>query len=414
MGVRVRQKKKGKGNPWWVFVTWKGKRTSRMCSTKATAEQVATIIEAQLKLNQFDWRPNKPKKKKPQFKAVAQGWIDITVPATCKESTAEDYAGMLEKHVLPFFEDMQIDEINSGKIKEFLFSKVNDGYSASTIGHLKSAVSGILTTAVDDELIPTNPACNLGRKFMKKIEQAIEARKVTNGDEGKGQPDPLKQLELKKLLDTAKRHYPAQYPLFMLLARTGCRVGEALALKWDDIDFTGRLIHFKRGYSRGRLSTLKSKQDRKVDMSKQLAEVLQAHKKRAGYDGEQTELALVGPKIESEYVFTNGAGNLIDENNWRRRVYDKVLEKAKLRRIRIHDLRHTYATIRINKGDNIADVSHQLGHHSVKFTMDQYYHWLPTKDKSEVDALDDPEYRNDKTEKQMESTEPLEQESVAA
>ena len=59
-------------------------------------------------------------------------------------------------------------------------------------------------------------------------------------------------------------------------------------------------------------------------------------------------------------------------------------------------MRHTYATLRISKGDNIADASHQLGHHSPKFTMDFYYHWMPGKKKSEVDALDDPAYREEK------------------
>jgi integrase len=55
-------------------------------------------------------------------------------------------------------------------------------------------------------------------------------------------------------------------------------------------------------------------------------------------------------------------------------------------------VRHTYATLRISKGDNIADVSKQLGHHSVKLTLDTYYHWIPGKKKSEVDELDDPTF----------------------
>jgi hypothetical protein len=53
-------------------------------------------------------------------------------------------------------------------------------------------------------------------------------------------------------------------------------------------------------------------------------------------------------------------------------------------------MRHSYASIRISKGDNIGDVSNQLGHHSVKLTLDIYYHWIPGKKKAEVDALDDP------------------------
>ena len=60
--------------------------------------------------------------------------------------------------------------------------------------------------------------------------------------------------------------------------------------------------------------------------------------------------------------------------------------------IRIHDLRHTYATLRIAKGDSIHDMSNQLGHHSVKLTLDVYSHWMPGKKKAEVDALDDIDY----------------------
>ncbi|MBN2061889.1 MAG: tyrosine-type recombinase/integrase [Deltaproteobacteria bacterium] len=79
-------------------------------------------------------------------------------------------------------------------------------------------------------------------------------------------------------------------------------------------------------------------------------------------------------------------------DNWRRRVFNKALEKAGMRHIRIHDLRHTYATIRISEGHDIVDVSNQLGHHSEAFTLKVYNHWLPGKRKAEIDTLDDPEF----------------------
>ena len=66
-----------------------------------------------------------------------------------------------------------------------------------------------------------------------------------------------------------------------------------------------------------------------------------------------------------EWLFYNEAGSPVDVNNVRDRVFYKTLENAGLRRIRIHDLRHTYATLRIRAGHNIADVSKQLGHHSI-------------------------------------------------
>jgi integrase len=390
MGVKVRQKKKGRGNPYWVFITHNKKRTSRQIGDKAAAETVASKIRAKLELGdfEFDPKPEEPEPKKPLFKDIAKGYIEITVPASCKESTEEDYAGILENHVLPVFEDMQIDEISRGAIKNFLFSKVNEGLSASTIGHIKNVVFGVLTTAVDDELILANPTLNLGRNFMPKIADSIKSRKVGNGEEGEGEPDPLSKEDLKLLLDTVRQHYPKHYPLFLFLARSGCRIGEALGLKWGDIDFNSRFINLSRGYSRGRISTLKNKRKRQVDMSKQLTAVLRGYRIECKKKG----MAL-GLSEAPEHVFTDTKGGPIDTSNWRRRVYNKVLEKAKLRKIRIHDLRHTYATLRISKSDNIADVSHQLGHHSPKFTMDFYYHWMPGKKKGEVDGLDDPEYQ---------------------
>ena len=91
-----------------------------------------------------------------------------------------------------------------------------------------------------------------------------------------------------------------------------------------------------------------------------------------------------------EWLFYNNAGNLIDINHLRKRVFYKILEKAGLRKIRMHDMRHTYATLRIQSGHNIADVSKQLGHHSINITVDTYYHWIPGTNKSEVDQLDNP------------------------
>jgi integrase len=67
---------------------------------------------------------------------------------------------------------------------------------------------------------------------------------------------------------------------------------------------------------------------------------------------------------------------------------NRCLEDAKLRHIRIHDLRYTYATIRLMRGHNVGDVSYQLGHSSIKMTYDVYAHWIPGQFKSEVDELD--------------------------
>jgi integrase len=388
MGVTVRQKTKGKGKSWWVFISHDGKRTSRKVGDKQAAEKVASEIRAKLQLGKFDIDTRKTF---PTFGECADSWIKTTVPATCKESTTSDYQMILAKHILPVFGTLHVNHITEGKIKDFLFSKVNAGYAASTITHLKNVISGVLAKAIDDKAISENATLHLGKQFMKKITDAIEARKASNGDEGKGELDPLSAEELCLLLDTVAVHFREYYCLLLLLARTGMRIGEALGLQWGDIDFNSRFINLQRSLSRGQITTLKGKRGRRVDMSLQLAETLEDHLRKSKEKGLR-----LGLGDNPEYVFTDNVGGFINLNNWRKRIFWKALKKAGLRKIRIHDLRHSYATLRISKGDNIADVSNQLGHFSETFTMKIYYHWMPGKKKSEVDELDDQEFKDRK------------------
>ncbi len=366
MGVTIRQKQKGKGKPWWIFVSHLGKRTSRQIGDKKAAETVASKLRAKLQLGDFSiFEEQKPD---PTFGEYAKSWIEITVPATCKESTLSDYNDILDNHILPVFKNELVTEIKRKKIKDFLLEKINKGYANSTVTHMKNVISGVLNDAVDDEVIDANPVYRI---------------KYTNNKEDKSKDvNPLTAKELDHLLKTAQKHYADNYVLFLLLSRTGLRIGEALALEWGDINYKNRYIEVKRSIVRGRISSPKNGKQRRVDMSLQLTEALKER-----MDG--IKLRLVVPDEEKpNLVFPNTQGGYIDKNNWRRRVFKKALEKAKSRKVRIHDLRHTYATLRIAKGDNIADVSNQLGHHSVKLTLDVYHHWMPGDKKSEVDALD--------------------------
>ena len=81
---------------------------------------------------------------------------------------------------------------------------------------------------------------------------------------------------------------------------------------------------------------------------------------------------------------------MIDPENFRSRVWSKLLAKAGLRRIRIHDLRHTFASLLIQQGESLAYVKEQMGHHSIRVTVDVYGHLVPGGNKAAVDRLDDP------------------------
>ena len=130
-----------------------------------------------------------------------------------KASTQRDYRDILNNHVLPAFEDTPIKEINRGTIKKFLLKKSNDGYAISTVSHMHDVISGVLNDAVDDEIILANPSLRLG-KFLASGKK-------------KKQIDALSAGDLTRLLNTVATHYPNHYTLFLVLARTGMRIGEA-------------------------------------------------------------------------------------------------------------------------------------------------------------------------------------------
>lgn len=365
MAVTIRQRPKASGT-WWVFINHHGKRKAKKIGRdKRLAREVAKKLEARLLLDAAGVLSSTD-----TFKDYADSWIKTTVPANCKPSSIKDYGDILRLHVLPAFGSLKVSNITRGQIKNFLFSKINEGKAKSTVNHYRAVISGVLNEALDSGVIPANPVHRLGRVGKK--------------EDGTNEINPLTGSKLKKLLDTVQtdRELSSHYPVFLTFSRTGIRLGEGFGLKWSDIDFTGRFIKIERTFSKGRIGTPKNGKSRKVDMSRQLRDTLLALK----------ESRVVIPiDDDSDWIFTNSKGGLVDVDNWRRRVFSKALKMAGIRRIRIHDLRHTYATLWLSKGDNILDVANQLGD-DVATVLKVYTHWMPGKKKDEVDALDDQEY----------------------
>jgi len=108
MGVRVRQKTKGKGNSWWVFISHNGKRKSRKVGDKKATEAVASTIRAKLQLGEFGFEDQKLV---PTFKEYSEKWIEGYVKINLRESTFDEYESVLRNHVLPIFNGQRIDSI---------------------------------------------------------------------------------------------------------------------------------------------------------------------------------------------------------------------------------------------------------------------------------------------------------------
>jgi integrase len=362
MGVSVREKPKGSGI-YWVFITHQGKRKSKKIGNdEKLALGVAEKIKARLVLGELN--VEKINSSAPTFKRCAELWLSL--PHDWKESTRENYQDNLRIHIYPVFGKMPIDGISRKEIKAFFSELYAKGLNLNTLKVIRAPLSGVFSFAVESEHIESNPLRDLKLNYKKK----------------KFEIDPLTEAESLLLLDQAKIFQNGiYYPAILCALRTGMRIGEIQALKWNDIDFDKRQIEVRRSYRQYRMTDTKNHKHRRVDMTLHLAETLMAHRTS------QKREALKKGKPFSEFVFTGIRDEMLNRISFQNAL-NRCAEKAQLRYIRTHSLRHSYATIRLMKGHNVGDVSYQLGHSSIKITYDVYAHWIPGQFKSEVDELD--------------------------
>lgn len=362
MGVKVREKPKGSG-VYWLFINHNGKRKAKKIGKdKRLARDVAKKVEAKLVLGEMNLEKAEPPC--PTFKEYAEMWLSL--PHDFKESTRDEYRRKLRLHAFPEIGKCRLDEIDKRRLQSLFNTLLLKGLARSTISLVKVAISEVLGYATEGDLIERNPIKDI--KFKRgKAKKEIEV---------------LTEQEAALLLEKAKEYLGGKYyPMMLTALRTGLRIGEMIALKWTDIDFKERLIEVKRSYVKKRMSSTKSGIIRSVDMTPVLAEVLK------DLQTERKKWALKTARPVPEFVFVTSKGKLELAENFRYGL-EKCLKNAGLKRIRIHDLRHTYATVRLLRGHNIGDISYQMGHSSIKITYDTYGHWVPGKFKSEVDELD--------------------------
>jgi integrase len=196
--------------------------------------------------------------------------------------------------------------------------------------------------------------------------------------------EPMNEQEVELFLVTCSCHYREYSEFFLCAFRTGMRLGELLGLKWGDIDWNQKFIRVERSYKRGRFDKTKTGKVRRVDMSDQLAaslrQLLTKRKKEALKEGR-------GEPVE--FIFHKN--NKPIEQNFIRQVYKKILVKAGIREMRLHDIRHTFASLLLSRGESPVYVKEQLGHSSIQMTVDIYGHLIPSSNRGAVNQLDSPQ-----------------------
>ncbi|MFA5706820.1 MAG: tyrosine-type recombinase/integrase [Patescibacteria group bacterium] len=368
MGVSIREKPPGSGI-YWLFISHRGRRTSRKIGTnRKRAEEMAEEIRHQLALDKLGLLERQDRKI--TFYAYARAWIDNYIrPPLRAQGTHTRYGKLLEQHIRPLIGSVPVAELSRSQIRDALASYMRAGASRSTVGLMHCVISSALNHAIDDELIESNPAAGLLRKLA-----------LTN--KGREEIRPLTSAEVATVLAIIADHWPTYYPAFLTLFRTGLRLGELCALKWEDVNFRDKQLFIHRT-ARDQVITNRTKTGsrRRVDISDQLAQVI------ADMHKEWMKNNMKSGNKKRNLIFQ--MNNKLLPQNTIRRIFNRALERAGLDRRRIHDIRHTYASILLSQGTPIIYVKEQLGHTSIKTTVDVYGHLLPSSNRHAVNTLDD-------------------------
>jgi integrase len=202
---------------------------------------------------------------------------------------------------------------------------------------------------------------------------------------------PLSPDQARKLIETAYSTGNRYAALYVLALHTGLREGEMLGLRWDDLDLdaTAPTLQVRRTLSETRTGHIfelpKSGKGRSIKLSRKAVEALRSH--RAGQAEEKLRLGSLWQ--EGGLVFPTTTGTTTSGTNLLGRYFRPMLKCADLPPIRLHDLRHTCATILLIAGKHPKYVQEMLGHASISITLDTYSHVIEGMDGGLADAMDD-------------------------
>jgi integrase len=331
-----------------------GTPRKRSAATLAEARDLKATLTTDIRRGEY--RPQT----KITFADYAREWAASYQGRTSRgirPETLMDYAADLERHAIPQLGRLKLAELEPRDLKRFAAHLAARDLAPNTIRCILAPVRALLATAYEDGLIRSNPASRL-RLTQPNAHRPPEKRKA------------LSEPELQNFLN----NLPPDWRLFFeLLAHTGLRISEAVALHWDDLDLAKRTLHIQRRRYRGRLDTPKSDYGiRTIPLAPELTKKLWRH--RAQHPGIQI-------------VFPSETGNYLDPSNIRQRVLTPTAKKTGLTRIGFHTFRHTCATTLFRHNLNAKQIQHWLGHHSPAFTLATYIHLLPN-DLPNPDFLD--------------------------
>ena len=278
------------------------------------------------------------------FDVVADEWLAWGIrDRDWKPSSLSDYRSILNAHLLPAFRGTRIERIGVDEIEHWRDELIDErDLSRRTANKLLIVLGAILARAVKTHGLLRNPAKDVPKLRVRYDPNAYDFFS----------PDEIEELSV-------AAGSPQDRAIYRTAAFTGLRMGELIALRWGDVDFDTESLHIYNSYSLGTLTAPKSGLTRTVPMAEQVQKLLKAHRKLV-------------PNDRADLVFPGERAEYLDGAALRRR-YKKALERARLRRLRFHDLRHTFGSVAIDQA-TIVQVQAWMGHADVQTTMKYMHH----------------------------------------
>jgi integrase len=283
-----------------------------------------------------------------------------------------NYRLQIRRHINPALGRLKLSKLTAAHIQSLYAAKLRDGLKPSSVRYIHAVLHRALEQAVRFNLLPFNPAARIDPPKVRQEE-------IT----------PLDAEQARTFLATVRGdRFEA---LFVISLTLGLRMGEALGLRWSDIDFDAKTLRVSRQLQRMRdggglvFSEPKNASRRTVDLPLRAVEALRSHRKR-----QLEEQLRVGSSWQDNgLVFPTTIGTPVDAQNVVNRHFKPLLKRTGLPSIRWHDLRHTYATLLLARGTHPTYVQKSLGHASVQLTLDRYSHWMPSMGRATASAMDD-------------------------
>lgn len=351
-----------RGHKWWVRFRFNHQRYFK-CSPE-NSERGAKAYEALLRQKLLRGEPIIEEKKvvevAPSFSEFSRKWFEVYVRTNNKYSEVMNKESVLRAHLNPFFGQKNIDKIGNLDIESYKAKKLHSGQSNKSVNNHLIVLNKCFNTAQEWGVIQNTPKIKLLKVQPQKF-------------------DFLSSEECQLLLDNCDGLLK-EMVLFAL--KTGLRFGELIALEWSDIDFRNNLATIQKSIVRGHLGSPKSNKIRYVPLLSGVLDAIEPRSKEKGFVFCKDDGKPLGPMLCLRWLHL-------------------ACQRAGLRKIGWHTLRHTFASHLAQNGISIVIIKELLGHADIKTTM-RYSHLTSLAIKEAVKTLENKSGDNTETILQLE------------